>query len=204
MDLRTRACTPYPAVENQGSEVSCVARAFCMLLYCLKTGAGLAELPATGLPYPHVDAVFRHALDVSHDRSRGISFAGAARALQTLHAADLAALGLRLVALPNDPAALRRSLARGYPVAAGYQVNAAIAAFHQDAAHCAARGFVLPRYAPPALSAHAVLIVGYDDKVRCFLARNSWGGSWGVEGHFLIAYEDLNNVDFFTDLAFVA
>ncbi|CAF0823168.1 unnamed protein product [Rotaria sp. Silwood1] len=38
---------------------------------------------------------------------------------------------------------------------------------------------------------HAVLIVGYDDRTRHFLARNSWGRDWGVHGYFYIPYEYL-------------
>ena len=44
---------------------------------------------------------------------------------------------------------------------------------------------------------HAVLIVGYNDDLRCFKAKNSWGSSWGEGGYFRIAYDDLaNGVEF--------
>ena len=125
-----------------------------------------------------------------------------ARELHGAHAADLASLGLRLVALPNDARKVRQRLARGFPVAAGYQVNAAEDAFHQSAVACAARGFILPKFAvhPVAVSAHAVLFVGYDARVGCFIARNSWGNGWGVDGHFLVAFDDVEDARCFTDL----
>lgn len=36
---------------------------------------------------------------------------------------------------------------------------------------------------------HAVAIVGYDDAQGCYIAKNSWGESWGEGGFFRIAYE---------------
>jgi len=36
---------------------------------------------------------------------------------------------------------------------------------------------------------HAALIIGYDDRRECFLAKNSWGESWGMGGYFLVAYD---------------
>ncbi|CAF2396943.1 unnamed protein product [Rotaria sp. Silwood2] len=38
---------------------------------------------------------------------------------------------------------------------------------------------------------HAVLVVGYDDRTRHFIVRNSWGRDWGVHGYFYIPYEYL-------------
>ena len=42
--------------------------------------------------------------------------------------------------------------------------------------------------------------MGFDDAIGCFIARNSWGAAWGVQGHFLIRYSDLEDPVFFTDL----
>jgi hypothetical protein len=38
------------------------------------------------------------------------------------------------------------------------------------------------------LGGHCVLIIGYDDAKRCWIAKNSWGTGWGEEGYFRIAY----------------
>ena len=40
------------------------------------------------------------------------------------------------------------------------------------------------------LGGHAVSIVGYDDKLRAFIVRNSWGPEWGVGGFVYISYDD--------------
>ncbi|NOZ61975.1 MAG: T9SS type A sorting domain-containing protein [Calditrichaeota bacterium] len=40
---------------------------------------------------------------------------------------------------------------------------------------------------------HAVLIVGYNDNGQYFKAKNSWGPSWGENGYFRIAYDDVTD-----------
>lgn len=41
---------------------------------------------------------------------------------------------------------------------------------------------------------HAVLLVGYDDSLQCFIAKNSWGTDWGEAGFFKIAYSQISGV----------
>ncbi len=36
---------------------------------------------------------------------------------------------------------------------------------------------------------HLVELVGFDNANQCWIVKNSWGGSWGEEGYFRIAYE---------------
>lgn len=40
---------------------------------------------------------------------------------------------------------------------------------------------------------HIVLLVGYDDALQCFKVKNSWGTSWGDNGYFRIAYDDVTD-----------
>lgn len=49
------------------------------------------------------------------------------------------------------------------------------------------------------LGGHAILIVGYDDVGKYFIAKNSWGTGWGIGGFFNIAYSELNSVVNFGD-----
>lgn len=44
------------------------------------------------------------------------------------------------------------------------------------------------------LGGHAVLLVGYDDKEKCFIVKNSWGPDWGEDGYFRIAYSEMDSV----------
>jgi C1A family cysteine protease len=39
------------------------------------------------------------------------------------------------------------------------------------------------------IGGHAVMAVGYDDRKKAVLVRNSWGTDWGIKGHFWMPYE---------------
>lgn len=39
------------------------------------------------------------------------------------------------------------------------------------------------------LGGHAVVIVGWNDSLRCFIVRNSWGENWGRDGYFFLPYD---------------
>ena len=58
----------------------------------------------------------------------------------------------------------------------------------------------MPGNSERAQGGHAVMAVGYDQKAKRFLIRNSWGTSWGIEGHFTIPFEYLETLaaDFWT------
>ena len=46
---------------------------------------------------------------------------------------------------------------------------------------------------------HEMAIVGYSDKLQCFIVRNSWGSGWGDGGHCYVPYayvEDQRMMDF--------
>ena len=173
-----------------------------MALNCLKSNANLFNFPASLLALASMERMFSQALSVSPDKSRGTSFDAVVQSALQVHGKDLELLGWRVVALRNSTPQCKQRLRLGVPVVAGYQVNGRIAQFHSDARRCEEHGFLLPSFAahPKAESAHAVLIVGFDDAIGCFIARNSWGAAWGVKGHFLIRYSDLEDPSFFTDL----
>lgn len=50
------------------------------------------------------------------------------------------------------------------------------------------------------MGGHAIMIVGYDDTSKMFIARNSWGQNWGIKGYFMIPYEYLTSIYFAADL----
>lgn len=45
------------------------------------------------------------------------------------------------------------------------------------------------------MGGHAVMAVGYDDSMQCFIVRNSWGPDWGDKGYFYLPYAYMINPD---------
>jgi C1A family cysteine protease len=48
---------------------------------------------------------------------------------------------------------------------------------------------------------HAVLLVGYNDALKCFKVKNSWGSTWGENGYFRIAYSNVSGNTLFGSYA---
>lgn len=83
-------------------------------------------------------------------------------------------------------AAVKAAIAQGYPVVVGFDVYAS---FESDAV--AATG-IMPypnKTTETLLGGHAVALVGYNDSTQRFIARNSWGTSWGDRGYFYMPYQ---------------
>ena len=45
-----------------------------------------------------------------------------------------------------------------------------------------------PKKGEHTVGGHAVVAIGYDDKAKAFIIRNSWGRSWGVKGYGTLPY----------------
>ncbi|MGH8040544.1 MAG: C1 family peptidase [Rudaea sp.] len=79
---------------------------------------------------------------------------------------------------------MRACLAAGYPFVFGFTVYESF-----ESASVASSGVVnLPKKSERAVGGHAVCAVGYDDKARRFIVRNSWGAGWGKKGYFTMPY----------------
>uniref|UniRef100_A0A6C0B995 Peptidase C1A papain C-terminal domain-containing protein n=1 Tax=viral metagenome TaxID=1070528 RepID=A0A6C0B995_9ZZZZ len=50
------------------------------------------------------------------------------------------------------------------------------------------------------LGGHAILCVGYNDKLQVWIMRNSWGSTWGDKGYFYLPYAYLLSSDLSSDL----
>jgi len=86
-------------------------------------------------------------------------------------------------------------LAEGYPFAFGFTVYTG---FESSTVTRTGEG-QLPRRFERALGGHAVLAVGYDNRTKRFLIRNSWGDKWGQKGYFTLPYEYLTSGDLSAD-----
>lgn len=93
---------------------------------------------------------------------------------------------------------MKGCLASGYPFVFGFSV------YESFETQEVARTGIVPMPAPSEqlLGGHAVLAVGYDEELRRFIVRNSWGKDWGVEGYFTMPYayflDDNLSDDFWT------
>lgn len=96
----------------------------------------------------------------------------------------------------TDFTAVKAALAAGTPVIIGFDVYAS---FESDAV--AANGMMpYPNTATEEyLGGHAVCLVGYNDTTQRFIARNSWGTSWGDHGYFYMPYQVIQNTTMSSD-----
>jgi C1A family cysteine protease len=79
---------------------------------------------------------------------------------------------------------MRHCLASNFPFVFGFTVYESF-----ETAEVKKTGIMpMPEAAERVLGGHAVMAVGYDDAKRHLIIRNSWGTSWGQDGHFLMPY----------------
>lgn len=90
---------------------------------------------------------------------------------------------------------MRRCLAEGFPFVFGFMVYESF-----ETEKVARTGVApMPGKRETALGGHAVMAVGYDDRARRFLVRNSWGVKWGLDGCFTMPYAYLADRDLSDD-----
>jgi C1A family cysteine protease len=78
-------------------------------------------------------------------------------------------------------------LAEGNPFVIGISVYESF-----ESAVVAITGMVpMPDQSEQLLGGHAVMVVGYEDTLQCFIVRNSWGPDWGDKGYFYLPYNYL-------------
>lgn len=80
-------------------------------------------------------------------------------------------------------------LADGYPFVFGFTVYDSF-----ESEQMAKTGKLsMPKQSEKVIGGHAVLAVGFDNSVKRFIVRNSWGNGWGQKGYFTIPYDYLLN-----------
>ena len=87
-------------------------------------------------------------------------------------------------------------LAEGYPFVFGFAVYESF-----ESKDVKQTGTVhMPAKDEIEIGGHAVMAVGYDQKKRRFLVRNSWGRKWGMAGYFTMPFDYLETLadDFWT------
>lgn len=103
---------------------------------------------------------------------------------------------LKALNVRADLTSLKTCLAAGYPMVVGIEIYTSF-----ETELVAKTGFVtMPCPKDSLLGGHAVCIVGYDDSRQIFIMRNSWGSSWGDNGHFYLPYVYLTNPTLTSDI----
>ena len=93
-------------------------------------------------------------------------------------------------------AAVKTALSQGYPVVVGFDV-------YESFEYPINNNTGMMPYpnvdTEQLLGGHAVALVGYNDNTNRFIARNSWGTSWGDNGYFYMPYQVIQNTSMSDD-----
>jgi C1A family cysteine protease len=124
-----------------------------------------------------------------HPELNGTSPRVAMEVLRTkgMAASDGTIYGIETYARQTTVDGIRQALASDGPVILGIRIS--IDAFN------ALSNAEIDESKSGHLAGHCMLIVGYDDELGAFRVRNSWGTSWGDNGHLWLDYGYLERVD---------
>lgn len=104
-------------------------------------------------------------------------------------------LVLQVQQVSQDLTSMKEVLADSLPIVVGFVVYES---FESD--EVTKTGIVpLPGHHEKKLGGHCVVLVGYDDSQRMFIARNSWGTGWGQQGYFMMPYTYMTNARLSSD-----
>jgi C1A family cysteine protease len=194
-------------VENQGQLGSCTANALAGALEFLeiKSGASLVDLSRLFIYYNE------RAIEHTVSSDSGAMIRDGIKTLAAQGVCPEKQWPYVLTAFAKKPSAacytaaqnhtirtyhriislsdMRACLAEGYPFVFGFSVYESF-----ESAAVARSGVVnMPKAKERQLGGHAVCAVGYDDKAKRVLVRNSWGPAWGMAGYFTMPYDYVAN-----------
>ena len=88
---------------------------------------------------------------------------------------------------------IRAALAEGYPVVFG-------STLYENHDKLVDNVMPDPDLDTALVGGHAMAMVGYDDDKKRFLVRNSWGRSWGDNGHHWVSYAYITDLSLTDDM----
>jgi len=198
VDLRTQ-CS---AVEDQGSLGSCTANALVGALEFLEKKAGRPVVDRSRLFIYYNERVIEHTVNTDsgamlRDGIKCLKKQGVCTEKKWPYiisrftrkpttACYQEALNYQITAYQRIVTLdqMRACLAEGFPFVFGFAVyeNFETQAMSQS-------GILnMPGPGERMLGGHAVMAVGYNDKSKRFIVRNSWGTAWGQQGYFTMPY----------------
>lgn len=98
-------------------------------------------------------------------------------------------------AIKQDLQQLKAALIQGFPFVFGFVVYS-----NFDNIKVKSTGLMeMPNKNDIVVGSHAVAAIGFNDKEKHFIIRNSWGNEWGDDGHFYMPYEFILNPKYASD-----
>lgn len=90
---------------------------------------------------------------------------------------------------------IKLALSEGFPIVFGFMVYSSF-----ESQQVSETGIVpYPKPDETLLGGHCVVIVGFKEKEKQFIVRNSWGASWGDEGYCYFPYKFILNPNLASD-----
>jgi len=197
VDLRPEC----PPVYDQGQLGSCTGNGWAGAVEFLLKKQGLPDFTPSRLFIYYNERVIEN--DVSEDAGASISDGAhvvntqgcphenlwpynistfAEKPPQAVYQDGVKHLALQVQQVAQNLTAMKEVLATGLPIVIGFTVYQS---FESD--HVTQTGIVpMPGHHEQVLGGHCVVLVGYDDSQSRFIARNSWGTAWGLQGYFLM------------------
>ena len=97
--------------------------------------------------------------------------------------------------LNQDLALFKTCLINGFPFIFGLTLYESF-----DSDKTKTTGLIdLPNINEKVIGAHTMAVIGYDDKKKHFIIRNSWGNKWGDKGYCYLPYDYIMDKDLATD-----
>lgn len=207
VDLRPY-CSP---IEDQGQLGSCTGNAIAGLIECLDRKAGKVidvsrlfiyyeERALEGTITQDSGAYIRDGIKVVNKKGAPLESIWPYNVNRFAVRPNAAAYadGLKRTAGTYEKvqnfAGVKNALARGFPVVIGFDV-------YDSFYNIGSNGIMTyPNVnTEQLLGGHAVALVGYDDNKNAFIARNSWGRSWGLQGYFYMPYRVIQDTTMSSD-----
>jgi len=202
VDLRPQC----PAVYDQGALGSCTAQAIAGAIEFDMLRQELPAFTPSRLFIYYNERVIEHCVDVDHgamprDGIKVVAGLGAPPEKDWPYEVDRFAEPppkrafrdarhhrvSRYERLSRDLPHMQGCLASGFPFVFGFAVYEE---FEEPEVQRTGR-LGMPKPRERLIGGHAVLAVGYVERDRRFLVRNSWGPTFGMDGYFSIPYEYL-------------
>ena len=192
-----------PAVEDQSTLGSCTAHALTGALEVLEKKDGLAVTQMSRLFLYYNERVIENSVDQDNgamlrDGIKTLVKQGCCNEakwpylIKKFAAKPLAAcykdgLDHQIISYQriDTLSQMRACLAQSFPFVFGFTVYES---FGTQAVAKTGKA-PMPKKNERVLGGHAVLAIGYDDKTKRFLVRNSWGKAWGIKGYFTLPYD---------------